>query len=45
MMIGQVHELVDEIWLVQVTCQRTELLVCGQSVTAMSQAHRTHKDV
>lgn len=34
MMIGKVHKLVDEIWLIQVTCQRAEFFVSGQAVAA-----------
>lgn len=27
MVIGQVHEFVNKIWLVQITCQRAKLFV------------------
>lgn len=33
-MIGEVHELVDEVWLIQVTRQWAEFFVSGQAVAA-----------
>lgn len=44
MMIGKVHELVDKIWLIQVACQRAELFVSGQGVTARNNGHGEEVD-
>lgn len=45
MMIGKVHKLVDEIWLIQVTCQRAELFVSGQAVAANNNGCRDTEEV
>ena len=41
MVIGQVHELVDQIWLVQVAGQRAQLFVGGQSLAAGDRGNET----
>lgn len=39
-MIGQVHELINEVWLVQVTGQRAEFFVRGQAVAPVAAVQR-----